>query len=271
MITHTKETHGMVESGGLGTHSSLDVLQEMRPVTASCGVGGCDAEGQMEATVRRLPPESLPGQHFLVKARTHEDVGFKAALLEDLRKCARVAEAIHTIRNARLNPQVLAHIGLAQEELSHEGLPLWQIHVGLNDHAVHHVPPALADELDDLGEQLGVLVLNPLVYLGLAPYELEVGVLAQSIYSRAASSQCLGPAFGPTPEPDRIQVSLANHVHYGLRHLEFTHLSQRTLSPTSHTGRGSNGCAVLAHGRCGEPEHGAPRWPGLPDDHRPHR
>jgi hypothetical protein len=177
-----------------------------------------DAEGQDAAAVRALPPEELFRQSLFVRAGPHKDIGLETALLEHLGQGACMAEAVHAVSHGRLHAQSLAHVSLAEKDLAHDRLALGQVHIGLDDHAINDVPASLLDQRQNLGEEPGILLLDPFVDLRLAAHEVEIGVFAKPIGRGKARGQRLGPPFGPAPQPHRIEVRLADHVDNGLAH-----------------------------------------------------
>ncbi len=215
VVADAEETHRVGQFGRLLFQRAVNVGRQVEGARA---VAAPDAEGHHPAAIGRLPPKRLGHARHLVRAGPHEDIRLAAALAEDLRQRLRVAETVHAVGHGRLDPQPLAHGGLAQQEVADERLPLRQVHVGLDDHAVDDVPAPLADARHDLGEERGILPLDPVVDLRFPAHEVEVGVLPQPVGGRAARGERLCAALRPAPEPGRVQVSLANHVNDGFGH-----------------------------------------------------
>jgi hypothetical protein len=80
------------------------------------------------------------------------------------------------------------------------------------------VPAALGDRLFDLGEERGVFGLNPGVDLRLAACEVQAGVFRQAVDGGLAGGERLGAAFAPAPQPDGVEVGLADHVNSNFGH-----------------------------------------------------
>ena len=97
--------------------------------------------------------------------------------------------------------------------MADKGLTLGQVHIWLDDHPIHQVPAALPDELSNLFKQLRVLLLDPLVYLRFAAIKMKIGIFVQPVHSGLAGRQGFRPAFCPTPQPNWIEVCLADHVY----------------------------------------------------------
>ena len=215
VVADAEEAHRVGKPGRLLFQRAVNVGRQVEGARA---VAARDAEGHHPAAVGRLPPERLRHARHLVRAGPHEDIRVAAALAEDLRQRLGVAEAVHAIGHGRLDPQHVAHVRLAEQEVADERLPLRQVHVGLDDHAVDDVPAPLADARHDLGKERGILPLDPVVDLRLAAHEVEVGVLPQPVGGRAAGGERLRAALGPAPKPGRVQVRLADHVDGGFGH-----------------------------------------------------
>ena len=215
VVAHAKEAHGGVEFGGLGGHGLQDVLLL---VDVPGRVGAGDAEGEDAAAVGRLPPEDAGRQLLFVRAGAHKDVGVKAAPAQDLRERAGMAKGVDAVGDGGFDAQVGAHVALAEQHLAHKRLAGGEVHVGLDDHAVDHVPAAGGDRLLDLRKEGGVLRLDPGVDLRLAACEVKVRVFGQPVDGRLAGAERLGAAFGPAPEPDGVEMGLADHVNSDLVH-----------------------------------------------------
>ncbi len=209
VVAHPVEEHqrlaGVVQFGRQDFHVVLQVA-------APRGVRIGDAESQHAAAVVGLPPENPPGQLFFVRRGAHEHIIRHAALLEDLRQHAVVAETVHAVTHRAGQPKFLFEIALAVQPLAHERLARRDIAVRLDPPAAGQLPAPFGHPPAYLGEHGRVGLLDPLVKGRLAGGEHEIGVLVHAVERRAEGGVRLVVAVLPLPQPDRVDVGVADQV-----------------------------------------------------------
>ena len=171
-----------------------------------------DPVGQHPAAVGGLPPERRRLEITLVRPRAQEGVAVHALPAEDLRQHRVVAErvGIHADRGHPGEPRL--QIPLAVETLADEALRAGHVAVGFHPPAAHVHPTPFGHPGGDLGEQLGVGLLDPRQQHDLVAGEHEVGILVHPVERRPERGPRFLVALLPRPQPHRIQVSVADEV-----------------------------------------------------------
>jgi hypothetical protein len=143
---------------------------------------------------------------------THEDVGGEAALREQLGQRGSVPEAVDVVTDRGGAAEAAQEVALAQQRLADQGFPTGQVAVGLDPPAAGELPPPFGNAPADLVEHLGVVLFDPLVIGGGAGDELEPGVFVHAVERRAEGGLDLLQPLGGLPEPDHVEVAVADHV-----------------------------------------------------------
>src|SRR5581483_11767327 len=173
-----------------------------------------DAVGEHRRSVRRLPAEERARQILLLRLRAQEDVGVAAALREDLRQRAVVAERVDVRARRRGDAERLAQVVLPVERLAHERLAGGDVAVGLDPPAADHLEAAARDVRADPREELRIALVDPGEEERRVAREDVVRVLVEAVDRRLERRAHLLVALRPLPQPDRIDVRIADHVHY---------------------------------------------------------
>jgi hypothetical protein len=129
-----------------------------------------------------------------------------------------MAEGIEVDRRARFNTEFLEEISLAHQGLADEGFASRQVAVRLYVPAAHDVPPALLHQSLDTAEQGGLVLLHPLVKNRLVVTKDELLELLTEPGGRAEGGERLSQAFLPHPQPDRVEVRIADQEQVASGH-----------------------------------------------------
>ena len=188
-----------------------------------------DAEGRHTGAVRRKPPKQRPGQlRILEGIRTQKDVVFNAAALQQRGQHGRMSEGIHVVARAHGHAELFLKIALAVQKMSGEGLARGHVAVGLNPHAADDAPAALGHPGADLLEHGRAALLHPAVVLRAGGGEHEVLRLIHAIQRGLERRLDLLITLLPLPEPDGVDVGVADHVNHRGRILLVCFFTQRT-------------------------------------------
>jgi len=215
VIAHAVEAHKLVQRGLHLSGAAADVMIQL---LAPGQVLERDAEGQHPRAVIRLPPEQAARQALLVGHGAQEGVVVQPALLEDLRQRPAVAEAVDVEADARRDAELLLEVTLPDQALADERLAAGDVAVRLDPPAAGDLPAPFGHALPDLLEHGRIGAFHPLVEGRRAGDEDEVAILGHAIQSRAEGRPHLLEAFLPGPQPDRVDVGIADHVQGGVLH-----------------------------------------------------
>jgi hypothetical protein len=210
VVADAEETHGVLDALGHGGQGRLDVLAQ---VLAPEGVAAGDAESGHLGAVGAPPAEEARREGLLVRAWSHEDIRIHIRLAEPSRQVGVVAERIHIVADRRRCPERAAVVGLAGRQLPRHALGRREVAVRLDDHAADRLPAARADVGDDPLEECRVQALDLLVEPPAAACEDELRVLVQAVAGAAGGRQGRVRPVRPLPEPDGVQVRVADQVH----------------------------------------------------------
>ena len=175
-------------------------------------VAGSDAESDELAAAYALPDERIGGERNLMLLRPPEDVAGVAVVGEYVGQARRMAEAVDVVADGRRHPEPVAEVTLPVDDLSAKTHFGRQVEVGLDELAAGDVPLPAFDEFPDAGEQIRANLLHLLVDPCLAAGEDELGVLIAAIGRRCHRRECLIRAGLPGPQPDRVDMRIADHM-----------------------------------------------------------
>ena len=233
VVAHAVEAQDVPEPQRRPLGGLMNALDDL--VGAGVVVVGRPA-GDDVGAVGRPPQEEARGQLLLVRPRPEEAVGVEPAALEDLGKLRRVAEGIDVVADAHVDAELLVEVALAEERLTDEALAAGDVAVGLHPPAADDVPPSLGHPLLDGREQLGLVLLQPLVGGGGAAAEDEAWGLGHSVEGRLAGAPHLIEALVGPPQPHRVDVGIADHMDGDLRQRRLGHEPSVPLRMRFHAG-----------------------------------
>ncbi|CAB4597872.1 unannotated protein [freshwater metagenome] len=98
---------------------------------------------------------------------------------------------------------------LTVNHLSQQALSRGKVQVGLHPHTPDRLPSPLGDQTAHLVEQFGRVLAHPVVVLGLAVREHDVGVATQQVHGVGERSHRLATRLANGPQPRRIEVRVA--------------------------------------------------------------
>jgi len=143
------------------------------------------------------------------------------------REGPRVSERIDVVSNRHVHAKALTEVPFSIKGLPDERFAIGQIAVWLDPPPVDDGPAPLRDEAPDAREQLRLQLLDPMVHEGFSSCEDEARMRLQQVDRRPAGPDGLGAALRPAPEPDGIQVRVADHVYAR---------GSRPIAPLIHAG-----------------------------------
>ena len=215
VIADAVEAHGVAE----GRIGALDGDLHLTGEVGEVGdIAGIDAEGDDLAAVDALPDEGIGGERHLMLLGAAEDVSGVAVLDEDVGQAGGVAEAVDVVADRRCDAEPVEEIALAMKDLAVKAGGGRQVEVGLQELAAGDVPLAALDQLADAGEKVRAEPLGLAVDPGFAAGEDEIRIFVAAIGGRRHRSERLvGPGL-PRPQPNRVDVGVADHVdaHAGI-------------------------------------------------------
>ena len=196
----------------------LDLARRRRRGAGCRVVAHRYAKGGDCRPIRRHPVEKRGGQLNLVFLRPHEHVVGISRVAKKHRQGARVAEAVDIVSRGHVHAEAIAEVALAVERLADERLAAGQVAVGLQPPASRDDPAAGAHQIDYLGEESGIQILDPAVDDRFTACKDHPRVVVEQLDGRPAGADGFGTAFGPAPEPDGVQMGVPNHVQAWLAH-----------------------------------------------------
>ena len=171
-----------------------------------------DEMGKDLGAVQPLPPEAVVRQAVVLiptQLRSHEVL--QAGLHDQLGECPGEAERVGQPENGRFGlAEAFAEVVAPQQELPDQGFSTGQVTVGLDPHAAGHFPAILCDTLPDLIEEVGVILGDVAVELGLTLGEVEAGELLHQAQDATEGSGCLASDLADGPQPGHVQVGVAD-------------------------------------------------------------
>ena len=147
--------------------------------------------------------------------RPHQFLGHEiihARALVDLRKLVVVAERIRIPSDLHIHAKILLEISLAHQNLPHQRLAIGHVEIGLNPHPADHFPAAFLHPLFDLGKQVGILLLHPLIGSRRRHGELEIGILPHQIEHAAERIANHLHRLRPRPQPGHVDMRIAHRL-----------------------------------------------------------
>ena len=197
---------GVRLSGGL-----VDARQDVAPVA---GVVQRWAAGEHPCAVVALPPEEVARQVLLdARGGAEEDVIAQPAVAQDLGQAPRMAEGVDVVAGYRPAAEHGLQAALAVQTVTDEGLAAGDVAVGLHPPSVDQGPAALGHPRLDGGEHGRVILLYPAIGDRAPAGEDEVGGLLHAFQGGAIGGEHLRASLAHAPQPHRVDVGIAYHVH----------------------------------------------------------
>ena len=169
-------------------------------------------EGEDSRATRRFPPEHRCRKPELVRTGSHEDIAVHAAPAQDLGKHRVVPERIDVVADRRNPAELLEEVALGDQRLADKGFAARDVAIGLDPPAADELPAALGDAFPDLLEHPGIDLLDPFVVRRRVAGEDELRVLVHPVQGGPEGRADLLVALLPLPQPDRIDVRVADQV-----------------------------------------------------------
>ena len=166
--------------------------------------------GEHASAVEPLPPERVVREAVGRVPRQllrHEPA--HAARRVELRHRRRVAEHVRDPDLAAPASEPRLEVALAVHDLAGEALAGRQVHVGFDPHAADGDPLTAVDLDVDPLEQVGFVVLDPRVLLGLRAGEPVLGILVHQPHCRGERADALANRLAHRPQPRRVDVGVA--------------------------------------------------------------
>ena len=176
--------------------------------------GGAEA-GEHLTAVDALPEEGVIGQLVvLIPADLGSEELVHPGFQQNLGQGGAVAEHVRQPEDVAVHPELLLHEPLAVEDLTDQALAGGEVAVSLQPHGALHLPAALPDPLEDLLVELGGVLLDVLVELGLGGHELVFGVLLHQPQHGGEAALGLLPGLGQGPQPGYVDMGVAHAVDH---------------------------------------------------------
>ena len=121
-------------------------------------------------------------------------------------------KGVHVVADLHIDAEFLLEVTFSVEALAHETFGGGQVAVGLFDPASHNFPAAFRDIVFDALVEAWIGLLHPSVDLRGSTGEAKVRLTIQEIDRGLQGGHRLRAAILPRPEPDGIEVSLADQV-----------------------------------------------------------
>ena len=207
-----------------GQHVQPPAQLAVAPVAA---IGEGNAEHWNARAVHALPDKRVGVQRLFVLAGAHHDVARHPRERKQLRNHAVMAEAVHVVAELRARAECLFIIALAVERMPRERFAAGRVAVGLKPPAARDHPAALLNAAPDLLEHRRLVFLNPLIIARARAGEYEIVEFVHAVERRAERRLDLGEALLPAPQPDRIDMRVADKPDRVLHRLN--HAFQKAL------------------------------------------
>ena len=179
---------------------------------AAAGAVPLDEVGQHRGAVQATPVEGVVGQLVLVvPAQLGGDEGVNLALFENLRQSGGVAEHVRQPQEGALFAELPLEKPGAIEELPHKGLPRGQVAVALHPHAAARLPAALLYPALYHLVELGVILADVLILLGLGVQKQVLGIALHQPVDRGEGAGALLVGVADAPQPGVVDVGVAHH------------------------------------------------------------
>ena len=177
-------------------------------------VARVDAMSHDLAAVEAHPEEVAPRQRHFSSVGSHEQIGIKARLLQQLHQSAAVAEGIEVHRRGVGHAEFFLKIRPAQLHLPDDGLARGHVAVGLKIPSAHDAPLPGAHQPANAGEQLRLVFLNPAIEQRLVVAEHEVVEFLAEVRRGAERGNRRRRALLPLPLPDGIDMGVADQMNF---------------------------------------------------------
>ncbi len=211
---------------GVGLDGGFDFTPRL-PIFRNVELGRAPAENL--GAVVADPDEGIIGQGAVARRWTAEEVAGVAALRQDLDQPARVPEGVEVDRGGRARPKLLGKIAAADQDLAHERLARRHVAIGLQVPAAHDVPFSFFDQALDAGKEFGFIFFDPLIEDDFVVVENEAGELLAQVCGGAEGGEHGGRALFPFPQPDRVEVGIADEVDGSSVHSVIWQLSDSVI------------------------------------------
>lgn len=210
MVADPDECHRMVYAGGQLGEGFLDVGAGEAPGIL---VRTADTEGEDGGITLGASPVKQPrGQGELVLLRPHHDVESLAGGTHQPRQHGCVAERVDIVADERKPSECPATVVAAERDLLRETDFTREVAIGLEIPAADDLPLTACDQFKDPPEKPRCEELDLLIDPRLAPGEDHVGVVLEQGADRFAGVDDLIQPGGPRPEPDRVDVRVADEM-----------------------------------------------------------
>ncbi|OPZ86172.1 MAG: hypothetical protein BWY76_01066 [bacterium ADurb.Bin429] len=217
VVAHAVEGHGVGDAVGQVTGR----IAQMPFVHVAPGaVAAGDAEHQhLRAVIEPPPAEEARRQRHLVLLRAHHHVVALPRRAHNARQGGGVAKTVHVVRHLWKHAEAVEEVALSQFDLPLEGEAAGKIAVRLNPPAAHQRPASAGDMRLDALQQRRVGLFDLPVAPRFAGGEDGLRIVIQQVAHRAAGIQHLVQPRLPWPQPDGVEVRVADQVHGdGRRH-----------------------------------------------------
>jgi hypothetical protein len=209
VVAHAVEAHGMAEPG---IHRGQRRAHLLAEVLRPRHIARDDAEGEHLRAAAAAPAEGGRGERDAVGVRAMEHVRVAALLGQQVGQRGGMPEGVHVVGHGRREPEAVHEVAPTVPELAAPALRRREVRVGLDDHRAGDVPLPAAHELVHPRGELGVQPRDPPVQPRLTAGEDELRVLVAAIGGGAEGRERFVDAGRPAPQPDRVDVGVADHV-----------------------------------------------------------
>ncbi len=212
VVADAVEAHHVIDPGHRARERGPHLLRQV-VVGGAVGPGQPPREHAGARVAGRFPLEKCGGQRHLVRHRSHHDVAVVPRGAEESGQRGAVAEAVHVVSGGDLDSQLFPRVADPDLHVLPERRREGQVAVGLEVPAADDRPPAGGDVSADALEEAGVERLDALVEPRVPAGEHDIGFRIEQVAGRPAGRERLADAGRPPPEPDRVEVGIADHVH----------------------------------------------------------
>ena len=209
VVAHAVEQHIrlVLFLDALGQHIQPPAQLAVAPVAA---IGKGNAEHRYFRSVHALPNKRVGVQRLLMLAGAHHDIARHARERKQLGQHAVMAEAVHIVAELSARAKCLFIIALAVERVPRERFSTGRVAVGLKPPAARDHPASLPYAAPDLLEHRRLVFLNPLIIARARAGEYKILKFVHAVERRAERRLDLGEALLPAPQPDRIDMRVAD-------------------------------------------------------------
>ncbi len=170
--------------------------------------------GQNLGTVISRPDEIVGRQGGKIFVRAAEQIGMITGFSQDLDQPASMPERIEIGGRFDLHSEFRSKKPFPLQDLTDERFAAGHIAVGLDEPTAQDGPAFFPDEPPDAAEQGRFVLLDPVVKERLVMGEHEIPPGLAESGGRAEGGQGFARPFRPFPEPDRIDMGVANEMDF---------------------------------------------------------